>query len=64
MLHTHNLSSGACTKGQIVADVPSGLNLSLTQENHTALYIISFLFTQQNITLLVSSILTLIIHAR
>jgi hypothetical protein len=27
MLHTH-LSSGACTIGQLVADVPSGLSLT------------------------------------
>jgi hypothetical protein len=30
LLHTHNLSSGGGKIGQIVADVPSGLIVSLT----------------------------------
>jgi hypothetical protein len=33
LLHTHHLSSGAGTVGKIVADVPSGLSLTLPQEN-------------------------------
>jgi hypothetical protein len=32
LLHTHNLSSGAGTIGQILADVPSGLSLTPPQE--------------------------------
>jgi hypothetical protein len=32
MLHTHHLSSGAGTIGQLMADVPSGLSLTLPQE--------------------------------
>jgi hypothetical protein len=32
LLHTHPLSSGAGTIGQIVADVASGLNLTTPQE--------------------------------
>jgi hypothetical protein len=28
LLHTHHLSSGASTMGQLVADVPCGLSLS------------------------------------
>jgi hypothetical protein len=32
MIHTHHLSSGAGTIGQLLADVPSGLNLTPPQE--------------------------------
>jgi hypothetical protein len=32
LLHTHHLSSGADTIGQLVADVPSGLSLTPPQE--------------------------------
>jgi hypothetical protein len=32
LLHTHDLSSGAGTKGQLVADVPSGLSPTPPQE--------------------------------
>jgi hypothetical protein len=32
LLHTHHLSSGAGTIGQLVADIPSRLSLTLTQE--------------------------------
>jgi hypothetical protein len=32
LLHTHHLSSGAGTVGQLVADVPSGLSLTPPQE--------------------------------
>jgi hypothetical protein len=32
LLHTHYLSSGAGTIGQLVADVPSGLSLTPPQE--------------------------------
>jgi hypothetical protein len=32
LLHTHNLSSGAGTIGQILADVPSGFSLTPPQE--------------------------------
>jgi hypothetical protein len=32
LLHTHHLSSGAGTIGQLVADVPSGLSLTPPQE--------------------------------
>jgi hypothetical protein len=32
LLHTHRLSSGAGTTGQLVADVPSGLSLTPPQE--------------------------------
>jgi hypothetical protein len=32
LLHTHHLSSGAGTIGQVVADVPSGLSLTPPQE--------------------------------
>jgi hypothetical protein len=32
LLHTHHLSSGAGTIGQIVADIPSGLSLTPPQE--------------------------------
>jgi hypothetical protein len=32
LLHTHHLSSGAGTVGQLVADVPSGLSLTQPQE--------------------------------
>jgi hypothetical protein len=32
--HTHHLSSGAGTIGQIVADVPSGLSLTPPQETN------------------------------
>jgi hypothetical protein len=38
LLHTHHLSSGAGTIGQIVADVPSGLSLTLPQEKNYRLY--------------------------
>jgi hypothetical protein len=31
--HTHHLSSGAGTIGQLVADVPSGLSLTTAQKN-------------------------------
>jgi hypothetical protein len=34
LLHTHQLSSGAGTIGQIVADVPSGLILTTSHENN------------------------------
>jgi hypothetical protein len=67
LLHINNLSSGAGTEDQIVADIPSELNLPLPHEskikkNDTTLY--SFLSTRQNITLLsVSSFLILIIYA-
>jgi hypothetical protein len=33
LLHTHHLSSGVGTIGQLVADVPSGLSLTPPQEN-------------------------------
>jgi hypothetical protein len=33
MLHTHHLSSGVDTIGQLVAGVPSGLSLTPPQEN-------------------------------
>jgi hypothetical protein len=33
LLHTHHLSSGAGTIGQLVAVVPSGLSLTQPQEN-------------------------------
>jgi hypothetical protein len=33
LLHTHNLSPGASTIGQLVADVPSGLSLTPPQVN-------------------------------
>jgi hypothetical protein len=32
LLHTYHMSSGAGTIGQLVADVPSGLRLTPTQE--------------------------------
>jgi hypothetical protein len=32
LLHTHHLSSGAGTTGQLLADVPSGLSLTPRQE--------------------------------
>jgi hypothetical protein len=32
LLHTHHLSSGAGTIGQILTDVPSGLSLTPPQE--------------------------------
>jgi hypothetical protein len=32
LLHTHHLSSGAGTIGHLMADVPSGLSLTLLQE--------------------------------
>jgi hypothetical protein len=32
LLHTHHLSSGAATIGQLVADVPSGLSLTPPQQ--------------------------------
>jgi hypothetical protein len=32
LLHIHHLSSGACTTGQLVADVPSGLSLTLREK--------------------------------
>jgi hypothetical protein len=32
LLHTHHLSSGAGTIGQLVADIPSGLSLTPPQE--------------------------------
>jgi hypothetical protein len=35
LLHTHHLSSGAGTIGQLVADVPSGLILNPSQEKVT-----------------------------
>jgi hypothetical protein len=37
LLHTHNLSSGAGTIGQILADVTSGLSLTPPQETKTSL---------------------------
>jgi hypothetical protein len=39
LLHTHHLSSGAGTIGQLVADVPSGLSLTPPQETKTKLLI-------------------------
>jgi hypothetical protein len=37
LLHTHHLSSGPGTIGQILADVPSGLSLTPTHENYLIL---------------------------
>jgi hypothetical protein len=36
LLHTHHLSSGAGTTGQLVAAVPSGLSLTKTKLNFVA----------------------------
>jgi hypothetical protein len=39
-IHHHHLSPGAGTVGQIVADVPSGLNLTPPQEKKTEVQVI------------------------
>jgi hypothetical protein len=39
LLHTHHLSSGAGTIGQLVIDVPRGLSLTTPQENKKKLKI-------------------------
>jgi hypothetical protein len=38
LLHTHHLSSGAGTIGQLVADIPSGLSLTPPQETKKTLH--------------------------
>jgi hypothetical protein len=45
LLHTHHLSSGAGTIGQLVADVPSGLSLTPTQETKKKKNFIHIVFT-------------------
>jgi hypothetical protein len=44
LLHIHHLSSGAATIGQLVADVPSGLSLTPSQEK-------KLVISLQNVTL-------------
>jgi hypothetical protein len=41
LLHTHHLSSGAGTIGELVADVPSGLSLTPPQETKKILHLLS-----------------------
>jgi hypothetical protein len=42
LLHTHHLSAGSRTIGQIVADIPSGLSLTQPQENFVCEYDVNF----------------------
>jgi hypothetical protein len=41
LLHTHHLSSGAGTIGQIVADIPSRLSLTLLQETKKDIHLLN-----------------------
>jgi hypothetical protein len=49
LLHTHHLSSGAGTTGQIDADVPSGLSLTPPEETikNYSTYLIPNYFTNE-----------------
>jgi hypothetical protein len=59
LLHTHHLSSGAGTIGQLVGDIPSGLSLTPPQEKKSTfsyhLYVLSC--SQASLIQLVSEIL-------
>jgi hypothetical protein len=47
LLHTHHISSGAGTIGQLVADVPSALSLTPPQETKRKLKLVSYVNTTE-----------------